>query len=54
MIKSVIKKIKGFKASLRNKTPTRKEVEDRVSEGATKALKEYRRTFEKLAEYDRT
>ncbi|GEM_PF-2527583 len=33
---------------------TREELEKKVVEGAEKAVREYRRVFERLAEYDRT
>lgn len=35
-------------------TVTRKELEEKAVQGAKKAVEEYRRVFERLAEYDRT
>ena len=35
-------------------TRSRKELEKKVIEGAKLALKDYRKVFERLAEYDRT
>ena len=35
-------------------SPKREDLEQKVVEGAKKAIKEYGRVFERLAEYDRT
>lgn len=44
-----MKKISKIKKELR-----RKELEKKVIKGIQKVLKEYRRVFERLAEYDKT
>ncbi|MEK7481975.1 MAG: hypothetical protein AAB607_01340 [Patescibacteria group bacterium] len=49
-----MKKISKIKKEPRRKEIERKELEKKVIEGAQKALKEYRRVFERLAEYDKT
>lgn len=42
-------------ARLANKvTQSKKELEQKVVEGAKRALKEYKKVFERLAEYDRS
>lgn len=46
--------IKIFSKDHNNKKLSREELEKRAIEGAKRAVKDYRRVFERLAEYDRT
>ncbi len=49
-----IKKYYYTQKELQKKKDERKNLEKKVVKGAQKALKEYGRVFERLAEYDRT
>lgn len=55
-MKKMFKFFKSKKTGDRKKSTVlqRDELEKKVVEGAKKAVKEYRRVFERLAEYDRT
>jgi hypothetical protein len=52
MIKDMLKKFK-YRIEPRKHRDARSVVERKVKEGALKAQKEYGKTFERLAEYDR-
>ncbi|MBI3638164.1 hypothetical protein HY227_00265 [Candidatus Wolfebacteria bacterium] len=52
-MKKVLEKIKKY-CKTEEKPARKKELEKKVVEGAKKALKEYGRVFERLAEHDRT
>lgn len=48
------KQRKDFNAKISTQVLNRKELEEKAIEGAKKAVKDYRRVFERLAEYDKT
>lgn len=55
MVKKILSKILhsvGLKKA--DSTVERKKLEEKVVRGAEKAVREYRRVFERLADYDRT